>query len=91
MEIVRMHISAKQYDSAARAMMHYLSLEPRKWKSWVDLAILGTLSDTGVDSEWALVNAIEVGGDDARAAIRKEKRLQHFLGSPDVAKALAGE
>jgi len=91
MEVVRMHISAKQYDSAARAMMHYLSLEPRKWKSWVDLAILGTLSDTGVDSEWALVNAIEVGGDAARVAIRKEKRLRHLLNSPDVAEALADE
>lgn len=91
LDVVRLHVAAKQYDAAARAMMSYLQREPRKWKSWVDLAALGTVSDTGVDSEWALVNAIEVGGDDARDLIRKDKRFRQLLDAPAVSKALAGK
>ena len=81
--IAKMYADSKRMDLLAVALEKYLAREPSNPNVWIDLAAIHAAMQKSNDSLQSLKRAIDLGGEPARDAIRKDQRFNPIRESPE--------
>lgn len=80
--IVKMYADARKFDQMATALTKYLERVPADMKAWVDLAAVRLALQKPDECVQAVMQAIKVGGDEAKALLRQDKRFDAIRNTP---------
>jgi tetratricopeptide (TPR) repeat protein len=73
------HVAAKDYPAAFRTLAAYLPRNRTDWRKWIEYAALATAMERPAAARAAVQNALAAGGDEARAAMRRNPALAPLL------------
>jgi len=83
LEIARMYAEMQKVDQFITAIELYVQRDPSQPRIWIDLAAAYAATQRRADAIRALRRAVEIGGDPARDAVRKDNRFDSIKDIPE--------
>ena len=86
--IAELYAQAQQIPKASQMMRKYVAAVPFDVHAWIELGVMYTHMNKGNEALSALQQAIRVGGDKAKADIKKDGRLAPLRRNPQFAQLI---
>jgi hypothetical protein len=84
--VAQLYANARRWDLFTLAARRYLQFDPRNHRCWIELAFGHLMLDKTRDAMDAIRQAVNVGGEAARAVLREDKRFAPLYPSHEFQK-----
>ncbi len=91
LRLAQMYAEERRPDLLAEALERYLGRVPADARAWLDLAVVRLSLQKPNEAFAALQQAVRVGGEEALALIREDRRLDALRNLPAFRQLLGGE
>lgn len=91
LQVAHLYARAQQLDLLETALRRYLEREPRSPGVWIDLSAVQLTQGKEAEGLHALRQAVQLGGDAVREAVRQDNRFDAFRHHPQFRQLVSGE
>jgi tetratricopeptide (TPR) repeat protein len=76
LRIAQWTMEERRFDLMEPTLKRYLALIPADWRAWIDLATVRMILKNQEETIQALQQALRVGGEEAKQALREDRRFE---------------